>query len=94
MSDTVNLKRFISTTSVTGSIYSGSRSKAVKTYLEQEGLKSWADASPALNEAGAETVEVVWVIDGLDNLLPLADWHSSTVHQAIKVAPLARNLSI
>ena len=56
-----NLKRFISTASVTGRIYSGStlKSKAVKTYLEQEGLQSWVDASPALNEAGVETVEVV-----------------------------------
>jgi hypothetical protein len=56
-----NLKRFIGTASVTGTIYSGSdlKSKAVKAYLEQEGLKTWVDASPGLNEAGAEIVEVV-----------------------------------
>ena len=55
------LKRFISTASVTGKIYSGSnsKSKAVKAYLEQGGLQSWAEASPGLNEAGVETVEVV-----------------------------------
>ena len=55
------LKRFIGTASVTGQIYSGStvKSKAIKAYLEQEGLQSWVDARPALNEAGAKTVEVV-----------------------------------
>jgi hypothetical protein len=52
------LKHFIGTASVTGNIYSG-KSKAVKAYLEQEGLRSWVDANPALNEAGAETVEVM-----------------------------------
>jgi hypothetical protein len=55
------LKRFVGTATVTGTIYSGStlKSKAVKAYLEQEGLQSWVDGSPALNEAGAEIVEVV-----------------------------------
>jgi hypothetical protein len=56
-----SLKRFIGTASVTGQIYSAStlKSKAIKAYLEQDGLKSWVDANPALNEGGAETVEVV-----------------------------------
>lgn len=56
MSDTLN--RFISIVSVTGNIHNDSRSK-VKGYLEQERLRSWVDANPTLNEAGAETVEVV-----------------------------------
>lgn len=55
------LKRFIGTASqaIAGNIYSGSRSKGIKAYLEQEGLRSWVDASPALKEADADTVEVV-----------------------------------
>lgn len=55
------LKRFIDTASVAGNVYSGStvKSKAVKAYLEREGLQAWVDASPGLKEAGAETVEVV-----------------------------------
>lgn len=55
------LKRFIGTASVAGNIYSGStvKSKAVKAYLEQEAIQAWVDANPALNEAGAESVEVV-----------------------------------
>ena len=55
------LKRFIGTASVAGNIYSGStvKSKSIKAFLEQEALKAWVDASPALNKAGAEAVEVV-----------------------------------
>jgi hypothetical protein len=61
MSVVDNLKRFIGTATVAGNIYSGStvKSKAIKAYLEQGALQAWVDASPALNEAGAETVEVV-----------------------------------
>ena len=61
MGDTDTLKRFIGTASVAGKAYSGAtlKSKAIKAYLEQEGLQSWMDAHPALNEAGAESIEVV-----------------------------------
>ena len=56
-------KRFICHATVAAKLYTSKKGKIVKDYLEQEGLKACAAKTKGVDDAGAESAEVVLVMD-------------------------------
>src|SRR6266478_7702006 len=56
-------KRFVNHATVAAKLYSSKKGKIVKDYLEDAGLKAWAAKTKGVDDAGAESAEVVLVMD-------------------------------
>lgn len=58
----LQIVRFISTVKLSPGLYTSRTAAVVKEYLEQKGVKDWARRTPGVDDAGAESAEVMLVI--------------------------------